>query len=287
METNDIALSGPRDLDQAKEAQRSLNNYVASQMKEGVDYGVIPGTAKKSIYQPGAQKLLYFHGLGCRFEPGAGTVIDWKAPFFNYEFKAVVFHRRTGAVVAECFGSANSKEPRYAYVWVKKEKVPRGINVNDLITKEVSGGLTLYRIDNQEPFNLPNTLMKMGQKRAMIGASLLACRAAENFTQAEVDEEDAEPAAAKQAPAAARQDKPASGDPPKAPGLGKSVAPSEPISEKQLKRLHAISKVSEEDLKKFLRTSFPYTIDEEGAVSTAKVAWKDYDFICSFAEKTA
>lgn len=48
---------------------------------------------------------------------------------------------------------------------------------------EISVGSTSYRIPNNEPYDLVNTLDKMAQKRALIAAALIATNASEFFTQ--------------------------------------------------------------------------------------------------------
>ena len=51
------------------EAAKALDEQVrlctAAVLREGTDYGVIPGTGgEKSLWRPGAQKLLQWFGLG-------------------------------------------------------------------------------------------------------------------------------------------------------------------------------------------------------------------------------
>ena len=65
-----MVLNGATSLEDAIKQQTLLNNFVASQMHLGTDYGVIPGTKRKSLYKPGAEKLLFFNGLGIRLEVG-------------------------------------------------------------------------------------------------------------------------------------------------------------------------------------------------------------------------
>lgn len=143
-----------------------LQGFVKSQMKEGVDYGVIPGTKKNSLLKPGAEKLLNLHALACKLEiVTSETMVDWKQPFFNYCYRASVYNPRTGQVLATADGACNSEEKKYRNTYEK-------------------GG---------DPRDLVNTFMKMAQKRAMVGATLMACRASDIFT---TDLEDGEEGAA-------------------------------------------------------------------------------------------
>lgn len=277
----DMALTGATDLKMAAQAQLELNNFIATMMRDKVDYGMIPGTNRKSLYQPGAQKLLYFNGLGARVAC-TEKVQEWDKGFFHYEFKATIFHKGTGKDIAECVGSANSREDRYAWRWVSKSRIPRGMNEAELESKDKdgrNGPYKVYRIPNPEVYTLPNTLMKMAQKRALIGASLLACRASENFTQ-DVEEEDAlEKRGVKDAKDVAPKGT-ASAKPPES--TDKTI-----ISEPQRKRLMAIknkNNVDDKDLKSMLFEKYDYLFDAEGKVHLSKIKRTDYEAICNWCE---
>jgi len=296
-----MSLDGCGDLKMAAKAQLDLNNFIASMMKEGVDYGMIPGTKKKSLYQPGGQKLLYFNGLGVKMECTEKSQ-DWEKGFFHYEYKAIAFHKRTGIVVAECFGSANSKEDRYAWRWVTERNIPRGFDKDSLPSKQRSGkngDYTVYRTPNPDLFTLPNTLQKMAQKRSMVGVSTLACRASENFTT-QYDEEDAldshgaAPKEKEGAPDHTKNERPKSGQaakPPaekQAPKTGGSADDPSLISEKQKKRLFAIQKganVSDEELQQYLFEKYDYVFDAEGKMHKSRIKkGDDYKAICDWVE---
>ncbi len=49
----------------AKALDEQVRRCTEAVLREGTDYGVIPGTdGKKSLWRPGAQKLLQWFGLG-------------------------------------------------------------------------------------------------------------------------------------------------------------------------------------------------------------------------------
>jgi len=82
---------------------------------------------------------------------------DWENGFFYYSYRVTVFKARPmpdGSVyeqiIAECEGSANSKERRYR---------------------------------NQDVYTIVNTLQKMAIKRALVGATLQATGTSGMFTQ--------------------------------------------------------------------------------------------------------
>lgn len=235
-------------LESAQEQYKKLQSFIKSQMRVGRDFGIIPGCKKPSLWKPGAEKLLNFHGLGCRLEASSGTVVDWNAPFFNYEYRAVAFRQRTGASVAESFGSCNSKEDKYRYNWVYENKVPRGLKKEDLEWKEKDarggGKYKVYRIENNDLYSLVNTLQKMAQKRALIGTALIACRASDSFTM-DLDEEEAPKVA----------EGPASANPPPS---GSNVAV---ISKKDWTDLVDAAKrlnIPEPNLKTYIANKFDY-----------------------------
>ncbi len=223
------ALYESQSVEYASRQLAQLQAFVNANMKQGRDYGIIPGCKKPSLWKPGAEKLLNFNGLSVILDPvTAQTILDFKTNFLSYTYRASVINPRTNAVLATCEGNCNSAEKKYAY-----EKDARTIM---------------------------NTLMKMAQKRALVGAALIACRASENFTDAEepgdtVDKSDE---------AAHEQEQP-----------NGSI-----ISEAQGKRLYAIWKgagKSDADVKAHLK-------DKYGLDSTKQIKRSDYEAIVAFAQ---
>jgi hypothetical protein len=213
--------------------------FVKELMKDGIDYGAVPGTEKPTLLKPGAEKLTTFFGLTPAFET-VKAVEDWSGadnsgePFFYYWFRCKL--HRGELLVAEADGSCNSRESRYRWRWVPEEDVPAGMDKAQLRTRKGSasefsfaidkaetGGkygkpveywqafrdaiangtakkvqrqtragrtydayeidTTLYRVPNEDIFSQVNTIQKIGQKRALVAATLLAVNASEFFTQ--------------------------------------------------------------------------------------------------------
>lgn len=161
------------DVDALKRQRELLREFIGSQLKEGInnDYAVIPGTNKKSLLKPGAEKLARLFGLGVRLSM-ADKEIDRHENFAMFTYKAEVYLlKNPSVVIADCEASCNSQEKKY------KE---RTVYVNGAKTKE------------QTPiFDILNTLQKMCQKRAMVGAMILAVGGSDFFTQDIDDEQDA------------------------------------------------------------------------------------------------
>lgn len=171
-----------------------------------VDYGLIPGTPKPTLLKPGAEKLCDFYRLAARIETTFVAGDGVTAPPLRYD--AVCYlHLGTldGPVVATGGGTANSWERRYRYrraeltcpscgksgallkskrdpeyfCWSKKGGCGATFPLNDeRISKQALGD-----VENPDPHELANTLLKMAEKRAHVDATLRATATSGLFTQ--------------------------------------------------------------------------------------------------------
>lgn len=124
-----------------------------SVLVQGTDYMTIPGTGKPSLLKPGAERLMQVFGLGHRMEQLDIQYVDGKPVGVTYRCtvtKMMMDGREL--TVSSCDGHASSEEPKW-------RKAPW------------------------------NTIIKMAQKRALVGATLTATATSGLFTQ---DMEDAE-----------------------------------------------------------------------------------------------
>lgn len=147
-------------LAELKTQRESLNRFIKSHLVDSVDYGVIPGTNKPSLYKPGAEKLAKIFQLGSRIVSSEKD-IDPSKGWAMFTYRVEVFHLPTGKAVAQCEGSMNSQEKR------NSKPMPTQIN----------------------------SLQKMAQKRAFVGAVIIATGASDFFTQdlEDMDRDDAPP----------------------------------------------------------------------------------------------
>lgn len=167
---------------EAKRRLAELQEFIRSVMVPGEDYGKIRGSKKPTLHKPGAEKLCEVYGLAPTFEV-TNRIERWEEPgFFHYEVRCRLVHRRTGVLVAEGLGSCNSLESKYRYRWVFDDELPKGIDKSRLVTRQTKDGIQ-YRIENDDIFSLPNTILKMAKKRALIDAVLSATRSSGIFTQ--------------------------------------------------------------------------------------------------------
>jgi len=159
-ETTSNALKIVENLEPATVAQvmqRIVNfqNVIQKTLKEGHDYGVIPGTGNKpTLLKPGAEKILMLMGVTSEYEI-IERVQDYDRGFFAFTVKCVL--SRGGQVITEGVGHANTRERRYTRV--KEGREP------------------------QDPYTLANTVLKMAKKRAQVDATLTIAALSEIFTQ--------------------------------------------------------------------------------------------------------
>ena len=179
-----LASRGNATPDQLALQTQTLMEIYRRIMQKDTDYGIIPGTPKPALYQPGAQILRLAAGLEVEMvhiESERQLTIG----FINHSFVCRL-KNTDGMVVGSCEGSANSYEDRYRYRWLSERDLPQGIDKTTLTSKKRRGNYGeyhVYRIENDNPANLDNTLVKMAQKRAFVGAVLMATGASRIFTQ--------------------------------------------------------------------------------------------------------
>lgn len=186
-----------------------MADFVRDALREGVDYGRIPGTSKDTLYKPGSEKLARFFGLSPSFID-LETTEDWMGvdhggePFFYYRQKCELY--RNGALIANAQGSCNSWEKKYRYRQ-QKQICPTCENETIIKGKEEYGGGWLCwkknggcgtkfrdgdqaiegqktgQVKNPDIHDQVNTILKMAQKRAFVASVLLAVNGSEYFTQ--------------------------------------------------------------------------------------------------------
>jgi hypothetical protein len=171
-------------------------------MKEGVHYGVIPGTDKPALLKPGAEMLCMTFQLDPQF------ALDERHEGNHLEVvvTCTLYHSPTGARLGSGIGSCSTKEGRYAYR--KGERTCPSCGKATIIKgkAEYGGGWLCFakkggcnakfgdkdpaitgqqtgRVDNPDIPDLYNTVRKMACKRAHVAACLFVTGGSELFTQ--------------------------------------------------------------------------------------------------------
>lgn len=131
-------------VEQAVARKGQINQFIGQVLKDGDDYGEIPGANKKKVLlKPGAEKLCSIFGLAPTYHKE--TVIeDWTGeehegePLFYYEYRCQL--SRGGRFMGEAIGSCNSWESKYRYRWVAEENLPGSIGADGLHLLPKRGG---------------------------------------------------------------------------------------------------------------------------------------------------
>jgi len=184
-----------------------IQEVMSKIMVEDEHYGVIPGTKKPTLLKPGAEKLC----LTFRLDPDYQIIREVRdKDFIAYTVKCNLTHIPTGQNIASGIGSCNSRESKYRYrfieestgipvpgkYWDAKKKgdnkemkrllqIPN-FNIENLRAAKIDGQWVIAKsekIENDNPWDLDNTLIKMGCKRSLVAAILNATAASDIFTQ--------------------------------------------------------------------------------------------------------
>lgn len=171
--------------DQIGEWMEQLQAYRKAVLILDDDYGVIPGTNKPTLYKSGAEKLLLAAGLGFRND----RVEDDEArDHRGVTYKCSVWRGHPENVIATVDGYAGYEESRFY------------ISAADAEAKERSNAAHWKRpvkTDKFVEYRAPwNSVIKMAQKRSLVGATLNACAASGLFAQDLEDDAPAAPAPA-------------------------------------------------------------------------------------------
>lgn len=175
-----------------------IQQLMKAVMKEGEHYGVIPGTNKPSLLQPGAQKLTFTFRLADRDV----EVIEKELPNNHREYRVhkQIVALSSGAVLAEAWGVCSTMETKYRYRNVadyedtgepipadskerKQEYRKQGFGM-----KKVNGAWLWVkykdssRVENPDIADTYNTVLAMADKRAFVRGTIKALAASDLFT---------------------------------------------------------------------------------------------------------
>ena len=179
---NEVALVAPMSIEEFSQKWADFQKFVNSQLKDGKDFGKVPGIAKPFLMLPGAQKILSRYLVRPEYTV-TNRVENWDTGLFNFEVKCVLCSMRDDSILGEGIGSCNSYEEKYRYNWVTKKKLG---NRRALAQREKTGkygDYVEYKVQRTDLASIHNTILKMSKKRSVIDASLTLSNASEYFTQ--------------------------------------------------------------------------------------------------------
>jgi hypothetical protein len=186
----------------AKRLQQAL-------LEPGTDYGTVPGISRPFLHKPGAEKFEKAYGFAIEYAVERKVGDGQKTPELEYIVHAKVHLGDTdGPVIAEGLGSCNTHETKYRYRQAQakcpdcgKDTIIKGREDGKLhgkwwcnthkggcghafdkedvrLTEQVVG-----QVENENPHDLANTILKMARKRAGVDAILTATGTSGLFTQ--------------------------------------------------------------------------------------------------------
>ena len=227
-------------------ARKEREAIVQSVLKDGPDFGIIPGTQKPTLLKPGAEKIADSLNLYPSYE-ALRVVEDWDRPLFHYAYRCTLIARGSGATIATGIGSCNTMEARYR--WREGKRKCPACNAEAIIKgkEDFGGGWVCWqkkggcgakyaddatsitdqkteRVANDDVFSQVNTADKMAQKRALVAATL-NLGFSEHFTQ-DLEDGNGDETPAPQKPKIATPQRASAA--PKADSAPKAAEPREP-----------------------------------------------------------
>lgn len=154
-----------------------IQDVMLEVMKEGTHYGKIPGTNSKSLWKPGAEKLMATFRLAAR-----PRVEDLSSDGEIFYRAFLGLEAKDGTFVGEGMGECSSREEKYSW---RKAVHPKEFDATPENRRRIKydreGGETKQIRTN--PWDVSNTILKMAKKRAQVDAVITALAAGDIFTQ--------------------------------------------------------------------------------------------------------
>jgi len=169
--------------------RKAIVEVMEKTMTRDIDYGIIPGTPKPTLYKPGSEKILAIFHLGVK-----PSIEDLSTPdCIRYRVHIEVFHQPTGNSLGEGIGEASSAEAKYQWREVVCEEEWQATPEDRRRVKWKKGRPNPYSVRQvrADMEDVANTILKMAKKRAQIDAVLTATAASDIFSQDLEDLKDA------------------------------------------------------------------------------------------------
>lgn len=198
-----------------KSRRELLRAFVDNEMVAGVDYGTIPGVKGLQLFLMGARKLCTLFRVVPTYRVSQ-SILDFDGthegngePLLYYRVLCELY--RDGVLLSTCEASCGSREKKYRYASGQRKCPTCGQAAIIKGKAEYEGGWVCFkkvggcgarypdgdtRIESQQVGRIPNpdiadsdnTLLKMAQKRALLGAVPLLGSVADFFAAASEDE---------------------------------------------------------------------------------------------------
>jgi len=267
--------------------RKAINDLMMKAMRDGIDFGKIPGTPKPTLYKPGAEKICSMFQIAPRI-----VIVDMSTPdTLRYQVRVELYANGGTIFLGEGIGTASSAETKYQWrAAVCREEFDATPEDRRRIaykkTRDNAEGFYTIAQVRTECEDADNTIVKMAKKRALIDAVLTVTAASDIFAQDIEDfATDDELNNSDQPP---RQQQPTQTQP-RQQTQQRSAAPQtqqpakgRTISDAQGKRFYAIASKSgktSDDVKRYLFATY-------GIEHSRDLLMNDYDNACAWASST-
>jgi hypothetical protein len=178
-----VSAGGDINIQRVKDQRDAIQQLLRDVLKEGIDndYAVIPGTKKKTLLKPGAEKICSLFGIAV--EP----IVDASRIGDDYSYRVTVRLSSGGVFLGEGVGEASTLESKFAWraavcaeEWDEAETFRRRKHWQ---RGYQGGNPTMVLQVRENPADKANNMLKMAKKRSLIDAVLTATAASDVFTQ--------------------------------------------------------------------------------------------------------
>lgn len=177
-----VADRGRMAVTEVVEQTMAIKEVMRAVMKEGVHYGVIPGTDKPTLYKAGAEKLCLTFHIADEYRVEDLSTSD----AIRYRLVCIGRHQQTGIELGSGLGEASSSEEKYRWrrAVCKEEFEATPVGMRRIKFARGKGGsyYTQHQV-RTEPADLANTVLKMAAKRAKMAMVLNVLAASDAFAQ--------------------------------------------------------------------------------------------------------
>lgn len=117
--------------------QQALKAFIKANLREGIDYGQIPGVKNNVLFKPGAAKIINFLRLRPQVEL-LHTLFDPEAKAISYTVKVTLINE-DGIAVTEALGASNTLETKF---------VKNGLGSQNLVVTQAVKRATVSAVKN-------------------------------------------------------------------------------------------------------------------------------------------
>lgn len=190
--------------------QELIQTAIKEVMVDGHHYGQIPGTDKKSLLKPGAEKLCSLFMLSPSFSYHERDLPEGHR---EYRVDCTLTHITSGIVAGSAAGSCSTMESKYRWRLASRKCPKCGADAIRKGKAEYGGGWycsdrhggckanfaegdksiigqDLGRVPNPDIADQYNTVLKMATKRALVAATLVVTAASDALIPEEDEDDD-------------------------------------------------------------------------------------------------